>query len=451
MGYYGSHILAPKPSFCLLWMFSLRRDFETAFSSGHRSWLNTVGQWMKRPGLEVLDSDELAAYAERWALKWKHYCEMFPAEEQRHFDRMSEEEIQRKAAWFESDFTRITKRVAESIADSSDCEVVSGRSFVFGLIEECHSNVVHLQSSTSTPGPVASERLDTLKKVDRYHTFCLRVANELLTMTQLARRMPIPSVSQTADDVDIDTQALSVQGGSGSFHSGRPPESPNDTWSFLYEGGTENGPIHLADMPTDTGITLSQRPPGQVPTLRYTLPDLRRDLPAPQYLRRQYQPPPQPQAATVALSSAQSHRTNINILLGVSFFGASITWSTVFASTRGDMVLTSWSASLFIIGTSSASSASILLSTDEDIVEKYIAVRWTVRVLSVIAIAHILGGIIMIGVVFLILDVDMQEPTFHGGKKALQAAGCYAIVLSVILVVVGLVIRRRYTTRTWFR
>ncbi len=57
----------------------------------------------------------------------------------------------------------------------------------------------------SSTGPVASERLETvslplisssvlqlkacaqLKKVDRYHMFCLRVANELLTMTQISR------------------------------------------------------------------------------------------------------------------------------------------------------------------------------------------------------------------------------------------------------------------------
>ncbi len=73
---------------------------QAASSSSRRSWL---GQWMKRPGLEVLDPEKLAAYAERWTLKWKHYCDMFPAEEQRHkFDRMNEEEIRRKAEWFVS-------------------------------------------------------------------------------------------------------------------------------------------------------------------------------------------------------------------------------------------------------------------------------------------------------------------------------------------------------------
>lgn len=275
--------------------------------------------------------------------------------------------------------------------------------------------------------------------------------------------MPKSSLLETAEEVDVDTQDLSIPGGSTSFHSGRPPESPNNTWSFLYEGGTGAGPIHLEDIPRDTGAPPSQQPP----TLRYAVS---RDLTAPQYLRRQYHPPPQ--AATVALSSAQSHRypsqskvskfhsrlistfprrTNINILLGVSFFGASITWSTVFAGSRGDMVIISWSAALFIIGTSSASSAAILLSTDEDIMEKYIAVRWTVRVLSMIAIAHILGGMIIIGVAFLILDMDAREPTFMGGRRALRGAGCYAIGVSVGLVGVGLVMRRRYTTRTWFR
>ncbi|KAJ7265421.1 hypothetical protein B0H12DRAFT_197738 [Mycena haematopus] len=149
------------------------------------------------------------------------------------------------------------------------------------------------------------------------------------------------------------------------------------------------------------------------------------------------------------VSSSSSHMKNLTALLGIAFFGASITWSTIFSGTRGDLVLISWSACLFIVGAVGAAAASMLVLPEEDIVAKYPTVRWTVRILSLFSMAHVLAGMFLIAIAILVLDPTQQSPQALAGKTGVRSAGAYAIAVSVSFVVVSGAVWRRHTTRTW--
>ncbi|KDN43031.1 hypothetical protein RSAG8_06354, partial [Rhizoctonia solani AG-8 WAC10335] len=67
-------------------------------------------------------------------------------------------------------------------------------------------------------------------------------------------------------------------------------------------------------------------------------------------------------------------------------------WATVFSGTRGDLVLISWAASCFIVATASAACGTSLLDADGTLVERFLPVRWTVRLLSLCATVHVFVG-----------------------------------------------------------
>ncbi|KAJ7697356.1 hypothetical protein B0H17DRAFT_1197408 [Mycena rosella] len=97
-------------------------------------------------------------------------------------------------------------------------------------------------------------------------------------------------------------------------------------------------------------------------TLRSALPDLRNPHGIPNVNARN---------APGTISSVNSHMKNLTAVLGIAFFGASITWSTIFSGTHGNLVLISWTACLFIVGAVAAAAASMLVISDEDIVAAY--------------------------------------------------------------------------------
>ncbi|KAK7468274.1 hypothetical protein VKT23_002784 [Stygiomarasmius scandens] len=66
-----------------------------------------------------------------------------------------------------------------------------------------------------------------------------------------------------------------------------------------------------------------------------------------------------------------SHKTSVTALLTMGFFGASIAWSTVFSGTRGNIALLAWAACTFIVATVCAASASLLITSEEQIIEKH--------------------------------------------------------------------------------
>ena len=85
---------------------------------------------------------------------------------------------------------------------------------------------------------------------------------------------------------------------------------------------------------------------------------------------------------------------------------------------------------------------------------KYIQVRWTVRVLTLVSAIHVLAGVILVSTAIAVLDPNASVPLSgkqEASKHAVKAAGCYAAGMVMASVVTMMTVRRRYTQRTWFR
>jgi hypothetical protein len=154
--------------------------------------------------------------------------------------------------------------------------------------------------------------------------------------------------------------------------------------------------------------------------------------------------------ATLPLSEIDVPRKNLTALLGIAFFGASITWSTIFSGTRGNLVLISWAACFFIVAAVGAAGASVLVMQDENLVATYLTVRWTVRILSLLAMVHVLAGMFLVAIAILVLDPGKVDIDDRGGRRGTESAGAYAISLSMVSFIVVGAVWRRYTRHTWF-
>ncbi|KAG8690222.1 hypothetical protein FRC08_010597 [Ceratobasidium sp. 394] len=160
--------------------------------------------------------------------------------------------------------------------------------------------------------------------------------------------------------------------------------------------------------------------------------------------------------ATQTLSTAASHRSNLVSLSAISFFGAGMAWATVFSATRGDLVLISWAACCFIIGAVGAASATSLLDADGELLSRYTPVRWTVRLLAVWSTLHVFAGVMLVSAAILVLDPNAGQPGagIKGGSdfavRSGRAAGGYSLVVCAVVVLIALIIRHRYSRRTWF-
>jgi len=85
---------------------------------------------------------------------------------------------------------------------------------------------------------------------------------------------------------------------------------------------------------------------------------------------------------------------------------------------------------------------------------KYIQVRWTVRVLTLVSAIHVLAGVVLVSTTIAVLDPNESAPS--SGKEgvsryALKAAGWYAVGMAMSSVITMITVRRRYAQRTWFR
>jgi nitrate reductase gamma subunit len=116
-------------------------------------------------------------------------------------------------------------------------------------------------------------------------------------------------------------------------------------------------------------------------------------------------------------------------------------------------VVISWAASVFIVGCTAAASASLLVETDESIMAKYLQVRWTVRVLTLVSAIHVFIGVMLMGAAIGMLDPNASAP-FSGkqevSRHAVKVAGGYAVGMAIVSVITMITVRRRHTYRTWF-
>lgn len=111
----------------------------------------------------------------------------------------------------------------------------------------------------------------------------------------------------------------------------------------------------------------------------------------------------------------------------------------------------SWSASSFLVATVCAAGGTILAASEENIVEKYPEVRWVVRLLSRASSTHIFAGIMLLCVSILLLDsVEDVVPVGRGGMITIRVAGGYALLWSLVSLVISAATWYRYTRPSTF-
>ena len=113
-------------------------------------------------------------------------------------------------------------------------------------------------------------------------------------------------------------------------------------------------------------------------------------------------------------------------------------------------MIISWAASMFIVGCTSAASASLLMETDESFLARHIQVRWTVRILTFVSASHVFVGVMLVGTAIAVLDPNASAKP-QVSRHAVNAAGGYAVGMTIVSVITMITVRRRYTQRTWFR
>jgi hypothetical protein len=83
-------------------------------------------------------------------------------------------------------------------------------------------------------------------------------------------------------------------------------------------------------------------------------------------------------------------------------------------------------------------------------------VRWTVRLLALFSMLHVFIGVMLVSAA--ILELDPNAPGPSAGMKGDsdfnarngRVAGGYSLVVSASTVLVALIVRHRYSRRTWF-
>lgn len=113
-------------------------------------------------------------------------------------------------------------------------------------------------------------------------------------------------------------------------------------------------------------------------------------------------------------------------------------------------MIISWAASVFIVGCTAAASASLLMETDESFLARHMQVRWTVRILTLVSASHVFAGVMLVGTAIVVLDPNASAKQ-EVSRNAVKAAGGYAVGMAIVSVITMIMVRRRYTQRTWFR
>ncbi|KAF7352270.1 hypothetical protein MVEN_01190700 [Mycena venus] len=396
----------------------------------HKAWTK-LGRWLKGPDTVMdldVDPDELEACKKQWALKWQKYCEDFPQESLGHLAGMGQAELRARIDWLEAEFTRVREKIPELSDNTSDPQVLAGLLFIGEMLGSCQADLVSVMTAARAVDSSVPEfhiPIEELKTVELCHMFALSCVNKIVTLKQVQAVRWRHQVGTSESD-----RTTSRRGSLSASEAEAQPATNVRTTPTLEPGGVRFDSRNLTgDEPVNLPFHSEDIGPGRL-------------------LGRAIN---QPQNPLTVVSSSNSHRNNLTALIGIAFFGASITWSTVFSGTRGDLVLISWSACLFIVGAVGAAAASMLLLPDEDLVAKYPPVRWTVRILSLLSMVHVLAGMFLVTLAILLLDPSQESLQARAGRRGVQSAGVYAIAVSMGFVGVSGAMWRRHTIRTWFR
>ncbi|KAJ7189327.1 hypothetical protein GGX14DRAFT_580805 [Mycena pura] len=439
-------------------------------TSSHKAW-SKLSRWLRGPDMVMeldVDPDALAEWRKTWESRWAKYREDLPDGSLDYIKGMGKTELRERSNWLETEFTRIRENIPVLSNDTNDPQILAGLIHVGEMLDNCQADLIGLMTAAradigrdnADSGIVSPWQvpMDQLKIVEQSHMFALTCINKIITLKQaqvVASRNQVSIRSQTLEaNVQISQIRSAASDHSQSMRSGSSsPRGSILSQNVAPEEDTTNDIQMSSVIAVDSNIPLNSANLLRASTLANHGVTFRSDDLGP----GRFPPPPgrdttqQPQnAATVSTSS--SHMKNLTVLLAIAFFGASITWSTVFSGARGDLGLISWSAGLFIVGAVGAGAASMLVAPEEDIVAKHRAARWTVRILSLLATAHVLGGMFLVALAMLVLDPAQEgPPQARAGRLGVRSAGAYATAVSALFVAVAGAVWRRYTIRTWFR
>ncbi|KAI3615987.1 hypothetical protein WG66_010276 [Moniliophthora roreri] len=408
-------------------------------------------EWLRGPGDShiVFQTDEAAleAWTSHWDSKWKDFQETYP-DTSATLALMSRHEMSDHVRNTEAEITRVWGRWSELHIKDDEAEIQAGSMFIGKLVDEIPPLTSWLNQRLHQESD-HSEYIPQVQQLEKVYQFCLQSFSYVINQrqTKTVRRLrflpdrgasdPLPDFEQTnRDNIPLSTLNVSDPrpGTSGSPHMSRPSSTSQSMDAVAF-------PIP------------SVFPAGNQPqTGPFIFPAEAQGLPTPQAPANAGVNG----AFTVPLSSTTQYKANLTSLLAISFFGASISWSVVFSGTRGDLIIISWSASVFIVGTICAASGSILVETDDNIMNRFVHVRWVVRVLTILSMLHVFAGLTLISIALLLFDPNASQPqsevTADGAfsLRASIAAGAYAVSMNSLVAIFALLVRRRYSRRTWF-
>ncbi|KAJ7200765.1 hypothetical protein GGX14DRAFT_466091, partial [Mycena pura] len=261
--------------------------------------------------------------------------------------------------------------------DTNDPQILAGLIHVGEMLDNCQADLIGLMGrQTAAKADIGRDNadsgivspwqvpMDQLKIVEQSHMFALTCINKIITLKQA-------QVVASRNQVSTRSQLWKQMSGSsprGSILSQNVASAEEDTTNDIQMTSV---------IAADSNIPLNSTNLLRASTLANHGVTFRSDDLGP----GRFLPPGRdsPRAhPTHSCSRRNKHaRKNLTVLLAIAFFGASITWSTVFSGARGDLGIISWSAGLFIVGAVGAGAASMLVAPEQDIVAKHPAARWT--------------------------------------------------------------------------
>ncbi|KAF8669052.1 hypothetical protein RHS04_08899 [Rhizoctonia solani] len=368
----------------------------------------------------------------RWETKWSYYKKT--QQEEHSLSTLGKQALFAHVQHLEEELSRLQSRFTEMDTSEASAEMACGVQFVLSLIESQTPALFRLKAAEMDS---VAEPLEVLKNevklIDQVYQFAiqsldtitrLRMQQVLEMRAVIAFRLLITSsllyiMEQTMDPDLESARSISVRseledhkGDSASdrreasIPSASIKESSGQDMSDPAPGPSRIVPNERTIPPN--GVVMDEKgiiqrgpnyfsyPPNTNGTATVTRGSDRPPVPAP--------------PVTQALSTAASHRATLLSLSAISFFGAGMAWATVFSGTRGDLVLVSWAASCFIVATATAACGTSLLDADGTLVERFMAVRWAVRILSLCATIHVFVGIMLVSAAILILDPNTDAP-----------------------------------------
>ncbi|CAE6495118.1 unnamed protein product [Rhizoctonia solani] len=402
----------------------------------------------------------------RWETKWNYYKQT--QQEQHMLMTMGKQELLAHVKYLEAELTRLQTRFTEmdiskvcskrhevttihTDAGQASAEISCGVQFILSLIESQTPGLFRLKAvemdSVAEPLEISKNEV---KLVDQVYQFATQ---SLDTISRLHMQQVLEMRTRTMDPDLESIRSISVRSELEEQKTGSSSERASSVQATPISIPGPSGIVSIDRGTPQNGIVMDEKGTLQTQPNWFTYPPNSNAM-----ATEARETDPEPAAApaiTQALSTAASHRATLLSLSAISFFGAGMAWATVFSGTRGDLVLISWAASCFIVATTSAACGTSLLDADGTLVERFLPVRWTVRLLSLCATMHVFVGIMLVSAAILTLDPNAETPQGGLGGQGFnviseRVAGAYALVLCGVAAISVFIVRRRYSRRTWF-